>query len=69
VIESSTTCVGVLLRLAGRKDVEELRSFVGVDDDCWKLFEEEFDWKCVDEDDDWRLFEGDMEEGRLLVPT
>ncbi len=56
MIESSTACVGELLRLVGTKDVEELRSFVGVDDDCWKLFEEEFDWKCVNEDD-WKLFE------------
>ncbi len=56
MIESSTGWMGVLLRLAGTKVVDELRSFVGVDDDCWKLFEEEFDWKCVDEDD-WNLFE------------
>ncbi len=56
MIESSTACVGELLRLVGRKDVEELRSFVGVEYDCWKLFEEEIDWKCVDEDD-WKLFE------------
>jgi hypothetical protein len=70
--------MGVLLRLVGRKDVEELRSFVCVEGDCWKLFGEEFDWKFVDEDDwnlfewvddeCWRLFEGDMEEGRFLVP-
>jgi hypothetical protein len=50
VIESSTACVGELLRWIGTKDVDE-------DDDCCKLFGEEFDWKCVDEDDDWKLFE------------
>ncbi len=56
MIESSIAWMGVLLRLVGRKDVEELRSFVCVEGDCWKLFGEEFDWKFVDEDD-WNLFE------------
>ncbi len=60
MIESSRGCVGKLLRLVGTKVVDE-------DDDCCKLFGEEFDWKCVDEDD-WRFFEGDIEEGKFVVP-